>query len=378
MSTMRKLVVLAALLVFAVPASATTSRILAPMDWWPVPSPDGLHVAFTRVFPNRMELYALDVRSHRSVRIAVSPGQLAPSWSGDGSQLAFAAGGLLWITNADGTGKHRYVAPKAAFAPAWRPGAAQLAYLTTHGAQNTDLWVAGKLWATNVIGRPAWSPDGSTIAFQRDDGIYVARAPNAETRLASIANPGAPVWSRDGTRIAYTVAGAVFLVPADASSPPHAVAKALASAGAPAWSAGDVQLAVPYRAGVTLVRADGAAPAAGTLIHGAGGPGVAYGPGAATLFASGARATCPGHVAIASYAAGRQQVLTGSCLVTGTPGADVIEGTPSWGDDIRAGGGNDRVHANDGHTDRIDCGPGRDTVWADRSDRLSHCEIVHS
>jgi Tol biopolymer transport system component len=374
---MRKLLVIAVLLVFAVPAAATTSRLLAPMDWWPVSSPDGSYVAFTRVFPNHMELYALDVRSHRSSRIAASAGQLTPSWSGDGRQLAFAAGGLLWIANADGTGKHRYVAPTAAFAPAWRPGAAQLAYLTTHGARNTDLWVAGKLWATNVIGRPAWSPDGTTIAFQRDDGIYAARVPNGETRLASIANPGAPVWSRDGTRIAYTVARVVFVAAADESSPPRAVANALASAGAPAWAPGDAQLAVPYRAGVALVRANGAPPATGSLIRGAGGPGVAYGPGAATLFASGARAMCPGHVAIASYAAGRKRVLTGSCLVTGTSGADDIEGTPSWGDDIRAGGGNDRVHANDGHTDRIDCGPGRDTVWADRSDRLTSCEIVH-
>jgi hypothetical protein len=44
---------------------------------------------------------------------------------------------------------------------------------------------------------------------------------------------------------------------------------------------------------------------------------------------------------------------------------------------IRAGAGNDRVHASDGHTDRVDCGPGRDTVWADRTDKLTHCEIVH-
>jgi hypothetical protein len=116
----------------------------------------------------------------------------------------------------------------------------------------------------------------------------------------------------------------------------------------------------------------------GTLIRGASGPGVAYGSGSATLLASGERVTCPEHVAIAGYLAGRHKILTGSCLVTGTPGADVIEGTPSWGDVILAGAGNDLIHTNDGHTDRIDCGPGRDTVWADRSDRLTHCEIVHT
>ena len=55
----------------------------------------------------------------------------------------------------------------------------------------------------------------------------------------------------------------------------------------------------------------------------------------------------------------------------------MIEGTPLWGDVIQAGAGNDQVHANDRHTDRVDCGAGRDTVWADRTDKLVRCEIVH-
>jgi Tol biopolymer transport system component len=375
---MRKLLIVASLLLLAVPASATTSRILAPLDWWPVASPDGKHVAFTRVFPNHMELFALDLRSQRSVRIAANAGQLAPAWSSDGKQLAYSAGGVLWVVNADGRGKHRYVAPTAGFAPAWRPGTAQLAYLTTHGSQNTDLWVAGKLWAVNVIGRPAWSPDGTTVAFQRDDGIYVARGPQIETRLAAIANPGAPVWSHDDARVAFATTSVVFVVPADASAPRTAVANALASVGTPAWTPGDVQLAVPFQRGVTLVRADGTGPTTGTIVAGAAGPGVAYLPGARALLATGARPTCPGHAAIARFSAGSSTVLTGSCEIVGTAKADDIEGTGSWGDVILAGAGNDKVHANDGHTDRVDCGPGHDIVWADRSDRLTHCETVHT
>ena len=86
------------------------------------------------------------------------------------------------------------------------------------------------------------------------------------------------------------------------------------------------------------------------------------------------RKTCPGH---SSIRVGDGPVLSGTCTIAGTRAADVIEGTPSAGDVILAGAGNDRVHANDGHTDRVDCGSGRDTVWADRTDRLAHCEIVH-
>ena len=374
---MRKSLALVALLVFAVPASATTSRILAPMDWWPVPSPDGGHVAFTRVFPNHMELYSLDLRSHRSVRVAANAGQLTPTWSSDGTELAYSAAGVLWIANADGSAKHRYVAPLKDFAPAWRPDSSQLAYLTTHGATNTDLWVGGTLWATNAIGRPAWSPDGKMLAFQRDDGIYVATAAHAETQLASIANPGAPVWSHDGTRAAFVATSVVFVAPVDGSAPPKAVANGLASAGTPSWAPGDADLAVPFQRGVTIVRANGAGPANGTFVRGPAGPGVAYRPKTPALLATGARAACPGHAAIGSFAAGRQQTLTGSCAIVGTARADVIEGTSSPGDVILGLAGNDQIHANDGHTDRVDCGPGRDTVWADRTDRLAHCEIVH-
>jgi hypothetical protein len=155
------------------------------------------------------------------------------------------------------------------------------------------------------------------------------------------------------------------------------VANALPSVSTPAWASGDAQLAVPYQRGVTLVRADGTGPATGTIVTGAAGPGVAYRPGSGALLATGARTACPGHAAIASFSSGGHSVLTGSCEVVGRAKADDIEGTSSWGDIILAGAGNDRVHANDGHTDRVNCGPGRDTVWADRSDRLTGCEIVN-
>ena len=83
---------------------------------------------------------------------------------------------------------------------------------------------------------------------------------------------------------------------------------------------------------------------------------------------------CPDHVGIRLYDNG---LLAGTCVIAGTAGADVIDGTESWGDVVRAGAGDDRIHVGDRHTDRVDCGPGRDTVWADRSDRLANCEVVH-
>jgi len=43
---------------------------------------------------------------------------------------------------------------------------------------------------------------------------------------------------------------------------------------------------------------------------------------------------------------------------------------------IMAGKGNDTIFAADGRRETIDCGPGRDTVTADRNDVLLHCERV--
>ena len=43
---------------------------------------------------------------------------------------------------------------------------------------------------------------------------------------------------------------------------------------------------------------------------------------------------------------------------------------------VVAGAGNDTILAADGRREAIDCGNGRDTVTADRSDSLVHCEVV--
>jgi Ca2+-binding RTX toxin-like protein len=45
-------------------------------------------------------------------------------------------------------------------------------------------------------------------------------------------------------------------------------------------------------------------------------------------------------------------------------------------DTIRAGDGNDKVGTADGVADSVDCGPGDDTVTADRADQLAGCERV--
>ncbi|WP_272477824.1 calcium-binding protein [Baekduia alba] len=65
----------------------------------------------------------------------------------------------------------------------------------------------------------------------------------------------------------------------------------------------------------------------------------------------------------------------GNDTLSGGPGNDLL--SPGDGKDaIAAGSGNDTVNAVDGVRETVDCGAGRDTVRADKRDRLAHCEKV--
>jgi hypothetical protein len=59
----------------------------------------------------------------------------------------------------------------------------------------------------------------------------------------------------------------------------------------------------------------------------------------------------------------------------GYAGNDILIGGPGK-DKIDAHTGNDTIHARDKTRDVVRCGPGRDTVTADKTDRLTNCEKV--
>ena len=378
---MKKLALIGLALVLVVPASATTSRIVPSQDAWPVWSPTAGRIAFTRISANSMSLEILTLYGDRAVvQVARNGGQLSPAWSPNGKTLAYAAGGSIYTVDATGGGRRMLPFPGAAFAPAFRPATAEIAYLTTHGATNTDLWVDRKLWARNVIGHPAWNDDGSLLAFQRDDGVYTLDGAGSEKKLAAIANPGPPVWH--GKEIVYAAQGRIWKAQPAAPTPhPTAISPKFADIGPPTFDPDTGDLFYTRRGGLEVTTAYGGRSA--LYIAGAG-LGAAFSPPSynkdAVLAYAGQRTGCPGHTGLRLRQGPMLDAdsgVTGSCDVLGTPKADVIEGSPREGDLIRAGAGNDRVHANDGHTDRVDCGPGHDTVWADRIDRLTRCEIVY-
>jgi hypothetical protein len=361
--------------VVALPASAARLPIVASRDWWPAWSPDDHQIAFTRINGTGrvFSLEVLNLTTHRVTMLGQNAAQLAPTWSSDATQVAYSSAGVLYVVNADGTGKHRYVVPGKAYAPAWMPGSTKLAYLTTYGATNTDLWVANTLWARDVIGQPAWIAGLDELAFARDDGIYVASGPLAERKLVSVSNPASPVGSPSSSYVAYAAGKDVWIVRADGTPGPLRIAGPYDSIGPLSWSRESDALTYTVGGAVEVTYLSPKTVRLASTV----GVGSAFAHHSDLVAFSGSHPGCTGHASIRIYEDNANiPSYTGGCGIAGTSAGEVIYGTMQGGDVLAAGAGNDVVHARNSRRDTISCGTGRDTVYADRTDRLSGCEVV--
>jgi TolB protein len=111
--------------------------------------------------------------------------------------------------NADGSDVRQLYCPFSdCWNPAWSPDGSQIAYVsgTPWGIY---VMAAGGGSATRLTSgtAPAWSPDGTKIAFTYSSDVYVMDADGSNiTQLTSdgaAAYDSAPVWSPDGLRIAF-------------------------------------------------------------------------------------------------------------------------------------------------------------------------------
>ena len=146
----------------------------------------------------------------------------AVSWSPDGTQIAYASSGDLYVVDADGSNARQLTTdPNGDYYPAWSPDGSTIAYWngsTTGqdgGPTDAELYTIPATGGTptrltdNGIPdiEPVWSPDGGQIAyFSTDRGdLRVMRADGTRDRAVfTHGNSGwAPSWSPDGTRIAF-------------------------------------------------------------------------------------------------------------------------------------------------------------------------------
>ena len=165
-----------------------------------------------------------------------------PSWSPDGTMIAWTRGGLgpegeIWVMARDGSHRTRLTFNEYSDAGAtWSPDGTRIAFRSTRSG-NTDIYVmnadgSGERRLTTDPGREfgaSWSPDGTRIAFTRDsDGtcaIHTVDITGDDERQITPASLAAaiPRWSPVSGQILFTegfcsfAESDLFMVDADGS-----------------------------------------------------------------------------------------------------------------------------------------------------------------
>jgi hypothetical protein len=208
-------------------------------DEHPVWSPDRKRIAFDHFDDTQnLDIWTIAADGSDPQRITTDPARDAnPSWSRDGTTIAFERG----------------LPPD----PQGRPGDRQIWVVDLKTGSEKQLTADNPLCkppcpVDNFD--PAWSPDGTKIAFasNRDgnDEIYVMNADGTDpTDLTkNPANDFGPSWSRDGKYIAFNsnLSGPsqdIWIMSADGSSPPQRVTTDDSNSDtAPAWAPDSIHL----------------------------------------------------------------------------------------------------------------------------------------
>jgi TolB protein len=223
--------------VMAMAPDGSSLRRLARHGFQPAASPDGREIAYVRrrETPSGTVIWVMDASGRNQKRLTAGRYDTSPAWSANGKALFFAryravgdGEAAIFTMRRDGTRLRRMTAWTSACMSGLdvSPDGNVLAF----GSASCDRPLGGAIEAIDMRGKPvpilqsltpppnspldwpfdpAWSPDGTRLAFSRIEALgagaaYVADIDGSNARRLSphALSASSPTWSPDGEWIA--------------------------------------------------------------------------------------------------------------------------------------------------------------------------------